>query len=114
MTQSASARGSEFFNSHWQGLVNRVDDPFVRAILSRIGGDDWESVLMEEGIPLLDRIGVGVQYLDDREVSYGGGLVKRLAFLASEDILQSDTIIASIFSLKHIRAPFPQLKCRQE
>ncbi|WWD08951.1 hypothetical protein V865_007066 [Kwoniella europaea PYCC6329] len=69
MTQSASARGSEFFNSHWQGLVNRVDDPFVRTILSRIGGDDWESVLEEEGIPLLDRIGVGVQHLDDREFS---------------------------------------------
>nr|XP_018266712.1 uncharacterized protein I303_00687 [Kwoniella dejecticola CBS 10117]OBR88870.1 hypothetical protein I303_00687 [Kwoniella dejecticola CBS 10117] len=69
MTQSASARGSEFFNSHWQGLVNRVDDPFVRSILSRIGGDDWESVLEEEGIPLLDRIGVGIQYLDDREFS---------------------------------------------
>ncbi|WVF65929.1 hypothetical protein IAT40_000667 [Kwoniella sp. CBS 6097] len=67
MSQSASARGSDFFNSHWHGLVNRVDDPFVRAILSRIGGDDWESVLEEEGIPLLDRVAVGVQHLDDKE-----------------------------------------------
>ncbi|WVQ80889.1 hypothetical protein IAT38_002996 [Cryptococcus sp. DSM 104549] len=69
MSQSASARGSEFFNSHWHSLVNKVDDPFVRAVLSRIGGEDWESVLQEEGIPLLDRIAVGVQHLDDRELT---------------------------------------------
>ncbi|WRT63824.1 uncharacterized protein IL334_000749 [Kwoniella shivajii] len=88
MTQSASARGSEFFNSHWQGLVNRVDDPFVRAILSRIGGDDWESVLEEEGIPLLDRIGVGVQYLDDREFStFLRGRLSRLTRSSSLHLL---------------------------
>ncbi|ODN88074.1 hypothetical protein L198_06832 [Cryptococcus wingfieldii CBS 7118] len=69
MAQSASARGSEYFNSHWRNLVRRVDDPHIRAILSRIGGDDWESVLEEENIPLLDRMAVAVQHLDDYEFS---------------------------------------------
>ncbi|WVR03585.1 hypothetical protein IAU60_000577 [Kwoniella sp. DSM 27419] len=88
MTQSASARGSEFFNSHWQGLVNRVDDPFVRAILSRIGGEDWESVLEEEGIPLLDRIAVGVQHLDDKDfTSFLRGRFTRLTRSASLHLL---------------------------
>nr|XP_031857269.1 uncharacterized protein CI109_007324 [Kwoniella shandongensis]KAA5524341.1 hypothetical protein CI109_007324 [Kwoniella shandongensis] len=67
MAQSASARGSEFFNSHWQRLVTKVDEPFIRAILTRIGGEDWEEVLGEEGVPLLDRIAVGVHHMDDRE-----------------------------------------------
>ncbi|WVO16751.1 hypothetical protein L204_104435 [Cryptococcus depauperatus] len=69
MSQSASARGSEYFNLHWRNLVRRVDDPHIRAILSRIGGEDWESVLEEESIPLLDRIAVAVQHLDDQEFS---------------------------------------------
>lgn len=68
MSQSASARGSEYFNTHWPNLIRRVDDPYVRAILSRIAGEDWESVLEEEYIPLLERMVVGVQYLDDWEV----------------------------------------------
>ncbi|WWC85838.1 uncharacterized protein L201_000705 [Kwoniella dendrophila CBS 6074] len=122
MTQSASARGSEFFNSHWQGLVNRVDDPFIRAILSKIGGDDWESVLEEEGIPLLDRIGVGVQYLDDRDfsaflkgrlsrltrsnslhllgltgLSGGPGISLLSRFLARTGDIQTVSIISSLF-----------------
>lgn len=75
MSQSASARGSEYFNTHWPNLIRRVDDPYVRAILSRIAGEDWESVLEEEYIPLLERMVVGVQYLDDWEV--------RLFFFAS-------------------------------
>lgn len=68
MSQSASTRGSEYFNAHWPNLIRRVDDPYVRAILSRIAGEDWESVLEEEYIPLLERMVVGVQYLDDWEV----------------------------------------------
>lgn len=68
MSQSASARGSEYFNIHWPNLIRRVDDPYVRAILSRIAGEDWESVLEEEYIPLLERMVVGVQYLDDWDV----------------------------------------------
>lgn len=69
MSQSASTRGSEYFNAHWPNLIRRVDDPYVRAILSRIAGEDWESVLEEEYIPLLERMVVGVQYLDDWEFS---------------------------------------------
>lgn len=68
MSQSASARGSEYFNTHWPNLIRRVDDPYVRAILSRIAGEDWESVLEEEYIPLLERMVVGVHHLDDWDV----------------------------------------------
>nr|XP_019014511.1 uncharacterized protein I206_00593 [Kwoniella pini CBS 10737]OCF53292.1 hypothetical protein I206_00593 [Kwoniella pini CBS 10737] len=100
MTQSAAARGSEFFNSHWQGIVNRVDDPFVRAILSRICGDDWESVLEEEGIPLLDRIGVGIQYLDDREFSiFLKGRMSRLSRSNSLHLLGLTGLSAPAISL---------------
>jgi hypothetical protein len=71
MSQSRAARGSEFWNQHWQSLTNKVDDPYIRAILSRIGGEDWEGILAEEAIPLSDRVVIAVCNLSDKEVSEG-------------------------------------------
>ena len=70
LTSSKSLRGSQssFFDEHWRSVVNRVDDPYVRVILSRIAGDGWESVTEEEAIPLLDRIFIAVNNLNDAEV----------------------------------------------
>ena len=50
-------------------MVNRIDDPYARIMLSRIGGDGWESVLREEAVPLLDRVAIAACNLDDGEVS---------------------------------------------
>ena len=50
-------------------MVNRIDDPYMRIVLSRIGGDGWETVLKEEAVPILDRIAIAVCNLDDAEVS---------------------------------------------
>lgn len=49
-----------------------MDDPYVRCILRRVGGDSWETVLREsgkEGLDMLDRIVIAVNNLSDREVS---------------------------------------------
>jgi hypothetical protein len=51
-------------------MVNRIDDPYARIILSRIGGDGWESVLREEAVPILDRVAIAVCDLDDAEASW--------------------------------------------
>lgn len=68
LTQSRALRGSEFWNSHWPSLINKVDDPYIRAILLKIGGDNWESVLEEEAIPLLDRVAIAMFHLSDKAV----------------------------------------------
>lgn len=68
LTQSRALRGSEFWNSHWPSLINKVDDPYIRAILLKIGGDNWESVLEEEAIPLLDRVAIAMFHLSDKDV----------------------------------------------
>lgn len=69
LSQSRATRANEFFDEHWRSLTNRVDDPYIRAVLSRVGGDGWESVLEEEAMPLLDRIAIAVCNLPDDEVS---------------------------------------------
>ncbi len=70
LSQSRSTRASELFDNHWRGMVNRIDDPYARVMLSRIGGDGWESILREEAVPILDRVAIAVCNLDDTEVSY--------------------------------------------
>lgn len=66
-TRSTRASDSAFFDEHWRSLINRVDDPYIRAVLARVGGDGWESVLEEEAIPIIDRIAIAVCNLSDDE-----------------------------------------------
>ncbi|KAK4686827.1 SEA/GATOR complex protein SEA4/MIOS, partial [Tremellales sp. Uapishka_1] len=69
ITQSKAARGSVFYQEHWRTLINRVDDPYIRAVLTRVAGEDWDEVLFEEALPLLDRIAIAVCNLDDKELT---------------------------------------------
>lgn len=69
LTQTRALRGSEFWHSHWTSLTTKVDDPYIRVILMRIGGDNWEGILDEEAIPLLDRVAISMFHLDDKAVS---------------------------------------------
>ena len=69
LSQSRLTRASELFDTLWRGMVNRIDDPYVRIMLSRIGGEGWESVLRDEAVPFLDRVAIATCNLDDGEVS---------------------------------------------
>lgn len=56
----------------WSGVVSGVDDPFIRAVLRRISGEGWDSVLSsagEDGMGVADRLSIAVCNLGDREVS---------------------------------------------
>lgn len=48
--------------------MDGVDDPYIRAVLRKIGGDSWEAVLSED-MALLDKITIAVCNLNDKEVS---------------------------------------------
>lgn len=49
-------------------MITSIDDPYARIILFRIAGQEWESVLNEEAVPILDRVAIAVCNLDDAEV----------------------------------------------
>jgi hypothetical protein len=70
MSQSRAERGSLFWQEHWRSMVDKVDDPYVRAVLARIAGDNWDEILYDEGLPLLDRVAVAVCNLNDKDVSF--------------------------------------------
>ncbi|TXT16066.1 hypothetical protein VHUM_00569 [Vanrija humicola] len=69
MTQSRAERGSLFWQEHWRGMVDKVDDPYVRAVLTRIAGDEWDGILYDESLPLLDRIAIAVCNLNDKDLT---------------------------------------------
>lgn len=57
-------------------MVSGVDDPFIRAVLRRISGEGWDSVLSsagEDGMGVADRLSIAVCNLGDREVSLSVG-----------------------------------------
>lgn len=56
----------------WNSVITGVDDPYIRAVLRRVGGDSWEDVLKEgskEGLGLIDRVILAVNNLSDKEVN---------------------------------------------
>jgi hypothetical protein len=69
MSQSRAERGSVFFHEHWQSMVDKVDDPYIRAVLMRIADNQWEGILYDESLPLLDRVAVAVCNQSDRELT---------------------------------------------
>lgn len=69
MSQSRAERGSLFWQEHWRGMVDKVDDPYIRAVLARIAGENWDGILYDESLPLLDRVAVAVCNLPDKELT---------------------------------------------
>lgn len=53
-------------------MIEGMDDPYIRAVLRRCGGESWEVVLRkggEEGLDLVDGVVIAVNNLGDKEVS---------------------------------------------
>lgn len=50
-------------------LAKTIDDPYARAILALVRYGDWHDVLAETSLPLRDRVGIALMYLDDLELT---------------------------------------------
>ena len=50
-------------------LANQLDDPYARAILALVRNGDWHDVLAETSLPLRERLGIALMYLDDQELT---------------------------------------------
>ncbi|CCX11372.1 Similar to WD repeat-containing protein YBL104C; acc. no. P38164 [Pyronema omphalodes CBS 100304] len=67
-----STRGSSS-NSTWKDLAgemaNELADPYQRAIFAYIANSEWREVLDEIGIPIRERIGIALRWLEDDELT---------------------------------------------
>ena len=80
------ARGKA--NDDWDETLSEIakdlDDPYARAILALVRYGDWHDVLAETSLPLKDRVGIALIYLDDQE------LTQYVNETTSESISQGD------------------------
>ena len=54
---------------HCERLTVRLQDPYLRALLTHLTIRDWTDVLEEDSLPLRERLAIAFQFLDDKEVS---------------------------------------------
>ncbi|KAF9809376.1 hypothetical protein IEO21_07417 [Rhodonia placenta] len=54
---------------HCERLIIRMQDPYLRAMLTYLTAGDWSEVLQEEALPLRERLAIAFQFLDDKDLS---------------------------------------------
>ncbi|TFY61874.1 hypothetical protein EVJ58_g4226 [Rhodofomes roseus] len=67
---------------HTTRLVIRLQDPYLRAMLTYLTVMDWSEVLQEEVLPLRERLAIAFHFLDDRDL---GSYLHRVADRSSHD-----------------------------
>ncbi|KAF8251864.1 hypothetical protein K440DRAFT_612201 [Wilcoxina mikolae CBS 423.85] len=70
----ATARDpSSASNGTWKELAgemaNELGDPYQRAIFAYIANSEWREVLDEIGVPIRERIGIALRWLNDEELT---------------------------------------------
>jgi len=70
----ATARDpSSSSNSTWKDLASEMatelDDPYQRAIFAYIANSEWKDVLYDIGLPIRERIGIALRWLDDGDLT---------------------------------------------
>ncbi|KZT65334.1 hypothetical protein DAEQUDRAFT_747081 [Daedalea quercina L-15889] len=67
---------------HCERLIVRMQDPYLRAMLTYLAVRDWSEVLQEEALPLRERLAIAFHFLDDRDL---GSYLHRVAERSSHD-----------------------------
>lgn len=57
------------WNETVRDVSRELDDPYARAILALVSSGNWKDVLAETSLPLRDRVGVALMYLNDHELT---------------------------------------------
>ena len=68
LTSNGSSRNPELAQ-HCERLIVRLQDPYLRALLTRLTVREWTEVLEEDSLPLRERLAIAFQFLEDKEVS---------------------------------------------
>ncbi|KIJ49393.1 hypothetical protein M422DRAFT_777349 [Sphaerobolus stellatus SS14] len=65
----AQRNTSNQVKEHYNRLIVRIEDPYLRIMLTHVALDDWQDVLQEESLPLRERLAIAFRFLDDRSLS---------------------------------------------
>ncbi|KAL0954758.1 hypothetical protein HGRIS_003708 [Hohenbuehelia grisea] len=54
---------------HCERLILRIEDMYLRAMLTYLSTNDWTEVLSDETLPFRERLAIAFQFLEDKELS---------------------------------------------
>ncbi|KAG8714755.1 hypothetical protein FRC08_011476, partial [Ceratobasidium sp. 394] len=57
------------WREHCQKLGSRLEDPYLRIMLTHLAFDDWSTVVEEAALRLRDRLNIALRFLDDSQLS---------------------------------------------
>ncbi|KAG5640585.1 hypothetical protein DXG03_008004 [Asterophora parasitica] len=63
-----ASRSTEL-REHYERLIVRLQDPYLRAMLTHLALNDWSEVLQEESLPFRERLAIAFLFLDDKAIS---------------------------------------------
>ncbi|KAF7424357.1 hypothetical protein PC9H_009664 [Pleurotus ostreatus] len=66
---SSSSSMNLELREHCERLIVRLQDPYLRAILTHLTLGDWSEILDEEILPFRERLAIAFQFLDDKSLS---------------------------------------------
>ncbi|CAK5276104.1 unnamed protein product [Mycena citricolor] len=69
LTADPSSARNVAFREHCEKLIIRIQDPYLRAMLTHLTLGDWSEVLDEEAIPFRERLAIALQFLEDDALS---------------------------------------------
>lgn len=67
-SRSGGIRSSDL-REHCERIIVKLQDPYLRAMLTHLALGDWSEVLEEELIPFRERLAIAFQFLDDQSLS---------------------------------------------
>lgn len=62
------SRNSEL-RTHCERLSIRLQDPYIRIMLTYLSNGDWTEVIQEETIPFRERLAIALQFFDDKNLT---------------------------------------------
>ena len=69
LLQSSTPSRNHDLQVHYERLIEKLQDPHERIMLSYIVFNDWTDVLEEEQLPLRERLAIALRFLDDKELT---------------------------------------------
>jgi len=76
LLQSGSSSKNHEMHIHCEKLVNRLQDPHFRIMVSYVVFNDWSDVMEEQALPMRERLAIALRFLDDKALT---SYLKRLA-----------------------------------
>ncbi|KDQ21229.1 hypothetical protein BOTBODRAFT_168544 [Botryobasidium botryosum FD-172 SS1] len=70
LTQASAKQDSvNVWHEHCKRMALRIDDPYLRVMLSHLANETWSDILEDESLPLLDRLSIALRFLNDSQLT---------------------------------------------